>query len=79
MFPHVHLSKGADISDTRHIYSEVPEEINNGPSLVSESEVEDERSEQGTQNLIHYGHLQECGVWRGLDRMNYQYQIVHVT
>ncbi len=58
MLPDIHLGKGTDISNSRHIDSEVSEEIYDVGGFVAEVKVEDERSYQRTQELINNVHLE---------------------
>lgn len=44
MAPDIHLSKGADIPNSDHFHSEVPEEVNDFQGFVSQEENKDERS-----------------------------------
>ena len=58
MFLDIHLGEGADISDSRHVDGEVPEEVNHLRSSSPQREVEDERCHQRTEHLVQDIHLQ---------------------
>ena len=52
MLPDVHLGKGASVSNTNHLHSEVPEEINDLQRLPSQREDQDDGSHNWTYQLL---------------------------
>lgn len=55
--PDIHLGKGTHISHPGHLHGEVPEKVHNLEGLVSDTEHEDDRSDDGTKELLHKVHL----------------------
>lgn len=52
MLPDVHLGKGASVSNTDHLHSKVPEEINDLQRLPSQREDQDDGSHNWTYQLL---------------------------
>ena len=57
VFLDVHLCKGADVSHARHVDGEVTEEVDYLWGTGTQTEVEDEGSDEGTQQLVQDVHL----------------------
>jgi hypothetical protein len=57
VFLDVHLGKGADVSNSRHVDGEVSEKVDNLRSPLPQGEVQDERSHQWTEHLVQDVHL----------------------
>lgn len=52
MLPDVHLGKGASVSYPNHLYSEVPEEINDLKRLPPQTEDQDDGRNNWTEQLL---------------------------
>lgn len=53
----IHLRKGTDVSDSNHLHSEVPEEVNDFERLVPQEEDENEGCDNRTEQLLQDEHL----------------------
>lgn len=53
----IHLSKRADIPNSNHLNSEVPEEVNDLQGLVPQEKDEDEWCDNRTEQLLQNKHL----------------------
>lgn len=53
----VHLCKGTDVSDSNHLHSKVPKEVNDLQRLVPQKEDENEGRDDGTEQLLQNKHL----------------------
>ena len=52
MFAYIHLREGTHISHSHHIHSMVAVEVDNVQSTTSQGEAEDERGNDGTDELF---------------------------
>lgn len=53
----VHLCKRTDVANSNHLYSKVPEEVNDFKGLVSQDEDENKGGDNRTEQFLQYKHL----------------------
>lgn len=53
----VHLRKGTDVSNSNHLHSKVPEEVDDFERLIPQEEDENERCDNRTEQLLQDEHL----------------------
>lgn len=58
MLSNVHLGKGACVSDSNHLYSEVPKEVNNFQRLSPQTEDQDDGSHHWAEKFLKNKNLQ---------------------
>lgn len=57
MMADVHLSERAGVSHAHHLHGEIPEEIDDLQRFAAQAENEDERRDDGTEQLLEDEHL----------------------